>query len=534
MKQVYFNGTCYSLDDKNQVYEALVVEDGKISYLGTTKLALEKAGEAAEKIDLKGKFLYPGFYDSHSHFSMAGAFYHHMCNLSAYPIGEVEKIEDALRLLKAYLKEKPNQKLYMAWGFNDEGVKERRGLLKKELDEVSKEVPILVLHVSGHIAYGNQKLFDLAGYTKDSIPPEGGSFGYDDRGDLNGTLEENAFMQIPLPEPYFSLLMQGFIGSKESLETISKIYLAQGITTASEGGGMGSYSLSRISEAMSEGKVKNRLVVQPFYPNYKESYALEALDKKLTLQGVKLIGDGSIQCRTAFLSAPYLDSESLGYPAMAKEIFENLILALYKEGKQPVVHTNGDGAIELYLEALEKAERTYPNQGLRPVFIHAQMARKGQLKRMRALGAIPSFFHLHIYYWGDLHKACYLGEERANNLNPLGWAKEEGLIFTTHADTPVVPQAPLLAIWSACKRETLSGQILGKAQVLTPLEALKTYTTYPAYQNHEESLKGTLELGKYGDMVILDRDILNCATHEIKEARVLYTIVDGEVAYSAN
>lgn len=162
MKQVYFNGTCYSLDDKNQVYEALVVEDGKISYLGTTKLALEKAGEGAEKIDLKGKFLYPGFYDSHSHFSMAGAFYHHMCNLSAYPIGEVGKIEDALRLLKAYLKEKPNQKLYMAWGFNDEGVKERRGLLKKELDEVSKEVPILVLHVSGHIAYGNQKLFELA------------------------------------------------------------------------------------------------------------------------------------------------------------------------------------------------------------------------------------------------------------------------------------------------------------------------------------------------------------------------------------
>lgn len=532
MKQVYYNGTCYSLDKDNHSYEALVVEEGKLVFLGTSEDALKIAGDEAEQIDLEGHYLYPGFYDSHSHFSMSGAFYHHMCNLSAKPIGEVGEVSDAIKQLKVYIGQHPDKKLYMAWGFNDEAIKEKRGLLMRELDEASKEVPILVLHVSGHIAYGNRKLFELAGYHKGITAPKGGSFGYDENGDFDGKLEENAFMQIPLPEPYFSEMITGFMGSLESLEAISKHYLSKGITTASEGGGMGVYSLNMINQGMRDGKVKGRLVIQPFYPQYEESFAFKDLDRKITLQGVKLIGDGSIQCQTAFLSEPYLDSESLGYPAMSSEAMEKIILDLYEKGQQPVVHTNGDGTIDLLLDALEKAEEAYPNQNLRPVFIHAQMAREDQLERMKALGAVASFFHLHVYYWGDLHKNCYLGKARAENLNPLAWAEELGLCFTTHTDTPVVPQSPLLSIWSATKRETMSGEILGAHQVLSPLEALKTYTTYPAYQNHEEALKGTLEMGKYGDMVVLDRDILNCPLDEIKVAKVLYTIVDGEVVYS--
>ena len=171
---------------------------------------------------------------------------------------------------------------------------------------------------------------------------------------------------------------------------------------------------------------------------------------------------------------------------------------------------------------------------MRHTVIHAQMAREDQLDKMKNLGIIPSFFSLHTYYWGDRHRDIFMGLERAFRMSPAKSAVDRGMIFTTHCDTPVVPQNPLLAMWSTVNRISYGGNVIGEEQRISPLDALRAYTINAAYQNHEENEKGSLEAGKLADLVILSENPLTCPSEKIKDIKVLETIVDGKTIYKAN
>ena len=194
------------------------------------------------------------------------------------------------------------------------------------------------------------------------------------------------------------------------------------------------------------------------------------------------------------------------------------------------MHGNGDASIDDILDAFEAADAIEPIAPARPVIIHAQMAREDQLDRMADLGVIPSFFILHTYYWGDRHRDIFMGPERAARMSPARSALDRGIEPTLHADSPVVPMEPLRIVWSAVNRVSTGGDVIGEAQRIEPMEALAGVTISAARQHFEEDTKGSLEVGKLADLVILSSSPLDDPEH-IDQIKVVQTIVGGKVVY---
>ena len=247
--------------------------------------------------------------------------------------------------------------------------------------------------------------------------------------------------------------------------------------------------------------------------------------------GYKIILDGSPQGRTAWLSQPYEGSDDCAYGAYSDEEVYQFLRKAALEGEQVLAHCNGDAASEQLLSQYERIVQEVPDaQIVRPVMIHAQTVRLDQLPRMKALEMIPSFFVEHVCQWGEVHRKN-LGEERANRISPVHSALECGLTVTFHQDTPVLPPDMLHTIWTAVNRLTAAGNLLGAAERVSALEALKAITINAAYQYGEENTKGTLETGKTADLVILSADPLSVSPLAIKDITVEATIKAGQVVY---
>ena len=256
----------------------------------------------------------------------------------------------------------------------------------------------------------------------------------------------------------------------------------------------------------------------------------------VSYRAVKGFADGSIQGYTGYLSQPYYrhthsDPDYRGYPRMDREALAAQIQTVHAAGYQVAVHGNGDAAIDDILYAFERAFEAAPRSDTRHIIIHAQMARDGQLDRMKAMGLIPSFFNLHTYYWGDRHWDIFMGPARASRMSPAASAVERGLVYTLHADTPVVPMEPMRVVWSAVNRISSGGRVIGEAQRISVLEALKGITLYAAYQSFEENEKGTIEAGKLADLVVLDRNPLEAPPLDLDDISVLRTIVGGRTVF---
>ena len=195
------------------------------------------------------------------------------------------------------------------------------------------------------------------------------------------------------------------------------------------------------------------------------------------------------------------------------------------------MHANGDAAIDDVLEAYEQAQKALPDVNRRHIIIHCQTAREDQLDRIRRLGVVPSFFVVHTYYWGDRHHEIFLGPDRAGRINPLRSALEWRIPFTNHNDSAVTPMDPLLSVWSAVNRRTASGRVLGEEQTIPVLEALRSVTTWGAWQFHEERIKGSLEPGKLADMTILAENPLAVAPRRLRDISVVGVLVGNELVF---
>lgn len=257
--------------------------------------------------------------------------------------------------------------------------------------------------------------------------------------------------------------------------------------------------------------------------------------ERLTLGAAKFFSDGSIQGYTAFLGHPYHkpyhgDSSYRGFPTMAQNKLDEEIGRFHRAGMQLAIHANGDAAIDSVLDAIEKAQRSKPMADIRHILVHAQTARKDQLERMARLGVTPSFFSAHIYYWGDRHEDIFLGPQRASNISPTRWAKNQGLRFSVHLDTPVVPMNPRLLLWSTVVRRTSGGVVLGPDQRLSVMEALRAMTIDAAWQIHQEDRIGSLETGKMADLVVLSEDPRK-SPERIREIAVERTVIGGVTLY---
>jgi predicted amidohydrolase YtcJ len=204
----------------------------------------------------------------------------------------------------------------------------------------------------------------------------------------------------------------------------------------------------------------------------------------------------------------------------------------FEKGWPAQVHTNGDAATDMLIAAVREAEAAYPEQDRRVVIVHAQTMREDQLDAAAELGMSPTFFPGHVYYWGDRHRDIFLGPERAARVNPQRSALDRGIVFTGHHDAPVTPADMLVPIWAAVNRVTASGEVLGAEQRIPVIEAIRAATINGAYQIFEEDSKGSIEVGKLADFVVLSENPLDVDPMTIKDIQVLETMKEGKTIWS--
>ena len=515
-RSVYTGGPILTMDANDRLVEAIGVEGEHIAVVGSRALVEEWAAGDARVVDLEGRALLPGFIDAHGHFPGAGL-YAVNANLNSPPIGQVENMDQLLERLRSLAADTPPGDWVVGFGYDDTLLTEQRHPNREDLDRVSSEHPIAILHISGHLGVLNSTALAEAGIDADTLDPEGGRIRRDSDGRPDGVLEETALESVQ-----GSLLRPSLTDTWAIVKEASRLYLAAGATTAQNGYAAANH-IGPLRWLRRLGVIPLDLV---FWPG------VEWADPAEPAQTVKIVADGSIQGYTGYLSQPYHvppgdDPSYRGYPRFTREKLASEVERFHAAGWQVAVHGNGDASIDDILDAFEAAQRKHPREDTRHVIIHAQMAREDQLDRMQALGVIPSFFSLHTYYWGDRHRDIFMGPERAARMSPAQSAVQRGMRFTIHCDSPVVPMEPLRLVWAAVNRRSASGAEIGPAQRILPMQALRAITIDAAYQHFEDDEKGSLEPGKRADLVILSRSPLETPA-SIDQIEVAETIIGGE------
>lgn len=536
---IYHGGEIVTVDDKNPTAEALAVKDGKIVAVGKKGDVLKLKADTTKLIDLQGKALLPGFVDGHAHFlgfgsQAVGA------NLLAPPDGAVNSIDDLVAKLQEFAKgpDVGRTGWIFGIGYDDAVLAERRHPTRDDLDRVSMEVPVIAVHISGHFSAMNSAGLRKIGYTAESKNPPGGVIRRrPGTTEPNGVLEELASIPHMIPAINAVKPEDKDYFLKRGLE-LAKSY---GYTTANEGRCMEFQHVDLMS-ASRRGLLDIDVLS---YIDYTARQVLEQSFSKsdyaghYRVAGMKITLDGSPQGRTAWRTIPYLlppDGQFQGYKGYAAIPDTKLIESLFDEAYQkhwPVkVHANGDAAIDQMITALRPIHQKYGSGDRRHVLIHGQFVRQDQLDSLKDLQVIPSLFPMHTFYWGDWYDQI-IGPELAQQISPMRSAINRGMTPTSHTDAPVALPNLMQVMSATVNRVSRSGKVMGPSERITPLEALKAITLWGAYQHFEEKTKGSLEVGKLADIVILDRNPLTVEPMTIKDIRVLETIKEGQTVYVA-
>lgn len=535
--QVFINGSVLTMDVDNRVVEALSTRGERIEKVGTTAQIMAQVDDDTEVVDLRGNTMLPGFIDAHGHFPGSGLTVI-AADLNSPPIGNKLAIADVLSALAEQTAKTEPGEWVSGFGYDDTLLAEHRHPTREELDIVSSEHPVVAMHVSGHMLVANSMALALVGIDAETPDPEGGVIGrLPGSRELNGLLEETARMDIMRELQALSLT-----DTYRLIKAAANEYSAMGVTTAQSGGASKEISIA-LSWLSRLGVIAQRLILFPFETEWGELLVNGEYDPadyngdKLAMGAVKLVADGSIQGYTGYLSEPYYtpyngDGDYRGYPTMAREELFAQVETLHKAGYQLAIHGNGDESIEDILDAFEAAQAVHPVDDPRMILIHAQMAREDQIARMKALGVTPSFFTAHTWYWGDRHRDIFLGPQRAARISPSKWAQDYGLRFSSHLDTPVTPMEPLQAVWSQVFRITTSGDVLGPEQRIGVLDALRAVTIDAAWQVFQEDNRGSLNPGKYADLVVLSGDLL-ADPMAMRDLEVERTVISGATVYEA-
>jgi len=546
---IYFNGKVITVNDKQPKATVVAVKDGKILYVGDIRGSKPLTSESTKKVDLAGKTMVPGFVDAHGHVVSAGI-QAASANLLPMPDGSVNNFNELSDVMSSWGNSEAgkifidNTGWLVGFGFDDSQLAEQLFPTAETLNAINDKKPMMIIHQSGHFGVFNQQALDKAGIDDCTKKVSGGVIRCKADGVTpNGVLEENAFFSA-------LAIFQANVDDAYNLELFSKgmhSFARFGYTTAQEGRAFAPTLV--VAEAKANGMAlpidvalyvdytaKDALKTSKFYSG--SGYDGIGYTNGLRIAGVKMTLDGSPQGKTAWLSKPYFvppegqDASYLGYPAMTEEQVETEIMDAYAQNRQVLAHCNGDAAIDRYLDAIEKAVAKYGVNDRRVVLIHGQTMRKDQISRLKTLDVIPSLFPMHTFYWGEWHKTSVLGPERAAYISPTRDVLDAGLIFTSHHDAPVALPDSMRVLSATVTRVTRSGEILGADQRVTPYEGLKAITIWPAYQHFEENQKGSIEVGKQADFVVLSANPLTVDPLTIADIKVLKTINDDKVVFT--
>jgi predicted amidohydrolase YtcJ len=533
---LYHGGPVITIDDDNQIAEAVLVTNGTIISVGSYADLKNSAPPSTCEIDLQGKTMIPGFIDPHGHFPESGLLALYRVDVSGAPLGNCNTMDELLSRLSKKAGETPAGEWVIAALFEQSGIQENRYPTRAELDSVSTDHIIVVVHISGHGCVTNSAGLGYAKLDKNSPDPKGGRYGRDPlTGELNGELDGMGALSA-IGDLDEQLSSERF---KSGFRAAASEYLSRGVTLA-QNAWVSENLLRFFAEVANDDDPEIDVMLLPaayLEPRLTNGeFDIHFPENSRIMRGPrKLFADGSFHLQTAVLTTPYQkplngDPNHCGKLAITREGMIKHVGAIHNAGYQTHIHVNGDATADLMLDVLEQVLKANPREDHRHTFIHCQTIRDDQLDRMKQLGITPSFFPAHLYYWGEMHCEVTVGPERATRLSPSGSAARRGIRFTIHNDATVTPTLPLHLIWCAVNRITAGGIKLGEDQCITPMQALRAHTLDAAWQVFLDHERGSIEAGKRADFAILSANPLDDA-EKIRDITVEQTIVKGEIVF---
>jgi hypothetical protein len=520
--------------DQPTTVEAIVVDDGKITFVGSKAAALERQGDGTVLKDLGGRTLMPGFIDGHAHAQQFGT-QAVGANLLAPPDGTVNTIDDLVDRLKTFAAGPDVALTGWIFGMGYDDALLGRHPTREDLDKVSTTVPVIATHISGHFAAVNTLGLKMIGYDAGTRDPEGGVIRREADGKTpNGVLEELA--AIPHMVRFLTPATQE--GKDVFLKRGMEMAKSYGYTTANEGRMFGSMH-DVMADAARRGLVDIDFIG---WMDYTGRSALDAgfsttYSNHYRLGGIKVTLDGSPQGRTAWRTAPYLippDGQALGYKGYPvipdTKQAEAYLDEAYGKGWPVKVHANGDAAIDQLFEALRPVVAKHGVKPGQVTLIHGQFIRPDQVQALKSLGIFPSMFPMHTFYWGDWYKQI-VGPEQAARISPMRSILNTGLHATSHTDAPVALPNLMQVVWATVNRTSRSGAVIGPDERVTPYEAMKMVTIWGAEQFGEQAAKGSIKEGKLADLVVLSDNPITMDPATINQVQVLETIKEGKTVW---
>ncbi len=530
---VVVNAKVFTMETASPRAEAFLVRSGRFAAVGTTAAIKAMAGPRAQAFDAKGMTIVPGFIDCHNHPIGTTLLYEVLVG-NPFEV-EFVTIASIVEKLRAKAKQVPAGTWVEGHFHDDTKLKDKRPVHMRDLDQVSTDHPVAVHHRGGHTSFYNSKAFTLANITKDTPNPDGGTFDRDPDGGFNGRATDLArgilgrVGQRPTFTPEERAKRE-----RDGMAHISKQFVRYGLTTVHHQGG----DLAAIQDVRARGELNHRVSFET------SGRVLESLITSGIMSGFgddwirfgatsEHTVDGSFSERTMSRSTPYPGSNPPYYGNITEkqEELNTWVERVHRAGIQVNCHANGDVAIDMYLTAFERAQKLLPKVDARPKITHCTLINDDLVRRMKALGAVPALFTTYAYYNPD--KFVLYGEEFMKRCMAFRTLLDAGIHACAGSDFFPGPFAPLMGIQGMVTRTGWDGTTWGANQRISVDEAIAVNTINGAYASREESIKGSIAVGKLADFVVLSDDPHTVGTDKIKDIQVVRTVVGGKTVHQA-
>ena len=528
---VVFNAKVYTVDARVPKAEAFAVKGGRFLAVGSTSEMKSFAGKATQSYDAKQMSVVPGFIDCHNH-APGNVLLYEVLVGNPFVV-EFVSIDSIVEKLRARAQKTPPGTWVEGFFFDDTKVKDNRMLNVHDLDKVSKEHPVVVHHRGGHTSFYNSKALEMADVNKQTPDPPGGTFDRDASGDLNGRVTDrarNVFNRVG-KHPSFTP-EQSMQRDRDGLAFISKQFVRYGVTTVHhEGGNL--LALQQVRERgdllhrvsyEANGKVLDAMISGGIESGFGDEWIRFGATAEHTV-------DGSFSERTMALSVPYpgIQPPYKGNITETQQDLNAWIERVHRAGIQVNCHANGDVAIDMFLTAVERAQKAFPRTDARPKITHCTLINDDLVRRMKALGAVPAAFTSYAYYNSD--KFHFYGEELMKRCMAYRTFLDAGIVAAAGSDFSPGPFDPRMAMQGMVTRTGWNGETWGANQRVSVEEALRINTINGAYNAHEESSKGSITPGKLADFVVLSDDLFGVGHDKIKDLEIVRTVVGGKTVY---
>lgn len=533
---IYLNGNIYTVDKDFSIVEAFALKDDRFIFVGSNDDVMKYAGEKTKIVDLHHKTVIPGIIESHLHVDNIG-------------IGKIEldtrmkTKEEILEMVADEYKIRKSGEWIKGDGWNNEFWDVSDFPNRYDLDKVSPDIPVYIERVCEHASWVNSKAIELAGINDNTKNPLGGEIMRDNNGKATGIVTDQAqefFLKVIPPKTEEQMEQSAMLAQKE--------FFKNGITTIHDAGSSEEV-INRWERLYEKGDLKIRKYVmfrvegRPTYQElidfskkyFKQGLKIGKYNNHLTVRSFKISSDGSMGARSAWMFDDYSDRPGhKGNGKLNDEEMYNIVKLAASNGFQVVIHSIGDASNKQSLDVYERVFKEIKNHDHRSRIEHAQVVIPEDVQRFIDLKVIPSFQPIAVCSDKLIAEARW-GKQRIKYAYAWRKFKEAGAkIMPISTDAPVDPINPFINMYVAVTRKDLHGEPKGgwyREEAFTRREALEGATIMGAYAGFEEDLKGSIEKGKLSDFIIIDRDYMNCNEDEIKDIKVLETVLGGETVY---